>query len=45
LLARGYAIVSKGGKTLKDARMVDVGDAVDIQLAKGRLITDVRRVL
>lgn len=36
LLKKGYALVWKGGRLVKDAAEVDTGDVLDIQLGKGR---------
>jgi len=43
-LERGYAIATDAaGKVLLDAAQVSVGDTVNLQLHKGKLITKVRR--
>lgn len=41
-LARGYAIVRHQGRVLRDAAAVRPGEAVMIQLAKGKLVTEVQ---
>lgn len=41
-LEKGYALVRKNGKVLKDAALVDVGETVDIQLFRGGLLADVK---
>ena len=44
VLERGYAIASDAvGNILRDASQVAVGDAVNLQLHRGRLATEVRR--
>ncbi len=43
-LERGYAIVSKGGKTLRDAHEAAPGDAIVARLARGTLDARVERV-
>jgi exodeoxyribonuclease VII large subunit len=40
-LARGYAIVTKGGKVVKSASQVSTGDSLMVQLADGNLDTKV----
>ena len=35
VLSRGYSIVRKNGKILKDSRMVGIGDIVEIKPKKG----------
>ena len=45
-VARGYAIVRTAGMVLRDAGTVGVGDAIDVELASGRLgarVEEVRR--
>jgi exodeoxyribonuclease VII large subunit len=43
-LERGYAIATDAaGNVLRDAAQVSVGDTVNLQLHKGKLITEVRR--
>lgn len=37
ILAKGYALVWKNGKVVKDAAGVDTGDRLDIQLGKGKI--------
>lgn len=41
-LERGYAIVRAAGKLVRDAASVDAGAEVDIQLAKGGLLAQVK---
>ncbi len=41
LLSRGYALVRRGGRIVKDASEVDIGEGLDIQLAKGALAAKV----
>jgi exodeoxyribonuclease VII large subunit len=43
LLARGFALVSKGGRIIKDAAQVDIGEKLDVQLHRGRLVTEVKK--
>lgn len=43
LLERGYALIRSGGKVVRDAAAVDIGDALDIQLWKGGLVTEVKK--
>jgi exodeoxyribonuclease VII large subunit len=40
-LEKGYALVRKGGALLKDATMVDAGDVVQVQLARGGFSAEV----
>jgi exodeoxyribonuclease VII large subunit len=42
LLARGFAVVRKNGRIVKDAGQVDIGEKLDVQLHRGRLITEVK---
>jgi exodeoxyribonuclease VII large subunit len=42
LLARGYAVVRMGGKVVREAAAVDIGERVEIQLHHGRLTTEVK---
>ena len=43
-MERGYAIATDAaGNVLLDAAQVSVGDTVNLQLHKGKLITEVRR--
>jgi exodeoxyribonuclease VII large subunit len=44
-LERGYAIVTRAGRPLRDARGVSVGDSIEAQLFHGRLGATVERVL
>jgi len=41
MLKRGYAIVSKDGRVVRDAASLDRGDTIDIQLGHGRLTATV----
>ena len=44
VLERGYAIATDAaGNVLRDANQVQIGDAVTLELHRGRLITEVRR--
>lgn len=43
VLARGYAIVRSGGRTVKDAAAVPLGALLDVRLASGRLEAEVTR--
>jgi exodeoxyribonuclease VII large subunit len=43
-LERGYAIVTHGGRALRDARDVRAGDEIEAQLFHGRLAASVERV-
>jgi exodeoxyribonuclease VII large subunit len=44
VLERGYAIATDAaGNLLRDAAQVNLGDAVSIQLHRGRLSTEVKR--
>ncbi|MGC2803317.1 MAG: exodeoxyribonuclease VII large subunit, partial [Candidatus Acidiferrum sp.] len=44
VLERGYAIATDAsGTLLRDAAQINVGDAVTIQLHRGRLISEVKR--
>jgi exodeoxyribonuclease VII large subunit len=44
VLDRGYAIVfDAGGKVVKSAAAVRLGDPIQVQLARGRLLADVRK--
>jgi len=44
VLERGYAIATDAaGNVLRDAAQVVLGDAVNVQLHRGRLIADVKR--
>lgn len=45
ILARGYSIVRKSGKILKDAAGIRIGDNIDISLASGGLGAEVKKVL
>ena len=42
LLDRGYALVSRRGRIVRDASQVDVGEELDVQLARGKLVTEVK---
>ncbi|MEX0932231.1 MAG: exodeoxyribonuclease VII large subunit [Candidatus Saccharimonadales bacterium] len=44
LLERGYGIARVDGQILKDASQVSMGDFVMLQLAKGKLNTEVRKI-
>lgn len=44
-LERGYAIVTRAGRTLRNAAEVSVGDTIEAQLFHGRLAASVERVL
>ena len=44
-LEKGYALVTKGGRVVKDAGQVDVHETVDIQLFRGGLRTEVKEIL
>ena len=37
LLARGFSIIFKGGKVIKDAGLLPAGEIIDIKLSKGRV--------
>src|SRR6202030_3748603 len=44
VLERGYAIATDAaGNVLRDTAQVEIGDAVTIQLHRGRVITEIRR--
>jgi exodeoxyribonuclease VII large subunit len=43
LLARGFAVVRKNGRIVKDAGQVDIGEILDVQLHRGRLTTEVKK--
>ncbi len=45
VLARGYSIVRKNGKIIKDVGEVSVGDKLAVTLAKGGLESEVRRII
>jgi exodeoxyribonuclease VII large subunit len=43
VLERGYAIVTDvSGQVLRDAGQVSIGDAANIRLHRGKLITEIR---
>jgi len=43
VLERGYAIATDaGGNILRDAATIAIGDAVSLQLHRGRLFTEVK---
>ncbi len=42
LLDRGYALVTRAGRLVRDAAGVSVGDRLDIRLARGRLGAEVK---
>lgn len=44
VLSRGYAVVSKDGKALKNTEGVSVGDEVELRLQNGKLIAEVTQV-
>ncbi len=44
-LERGYAIVTRAGKAVRDAREVSIGDDIEARLFRGRLGARVERVL
>jgi exodeoxyribonuclease VII large subunit len=44
-LERGYAIVTRLGRALRDARDVSIGDEIDARLFHGRLTASVERVV
>ncbi len=41
VLARGYSIVSKAGKIVKDASKLDAGDKINVQLSKGSVDSEI----
>lgn len=41
VLKRGYAITRVGGKIIKDAKEVDLGESIDVQLYRGVLVSKV----
>ncbi|MFH1142567.1 MAG: exodeoxyribonuclease VII large subunit [Candidatus Uhrbacteria bacterium] len=43
VLARGYSIVTKAGKIVKDATKLDAGDKINVQLNKGSVDAEVSR--
>jgi exodeoxyribonuclease VII large subunit len=44
VLERGYAIATNAaGKVLRDTTQVQIGDAVTLQLHRGRLISEIRK--
>ena len=43
LLSRGYALVRSGGRVVRDAAQVDIGETVDIQLSRGGLAAEVTK--
>jgi exonuclease VII large subunit len=44
VLERGYAIATDAaGNVLRDAAQVQIGDAVTLQLHRGRLISEVKK--
>lgn len=43
-LALGYSLIQTGGSVLKDSSRVSIGDILDIQLAKGQLSAEVKRI-
>lgn len=45
ILSRGYALVRAGGKIVKSAQAVDIGQTVDIQLHQGRIMSKVTEKL
>ena len=44
VLAKGYAVVQKDGVAVRNAAMLNVGDAVDIRLEKGSIGAKVTRI-
>jgi exodeoxyribonuclease VII large subunit len=44
-LERGYAIVTLGGRALRDVREVSIGEAIEAQLYRGSLAARVERVM
>ena len=42
LLGRGYALVRRRGRVVSDAAQVDVGEKLEVQLARGALVTEVK---
>ena len=42
VLARGYSIVTKAGKIVKDATKLDAGDQINVQLSKGEVDAEVK---
>ena len=42
VLARGYSIVSKAGKIVKDASKLDAGDQIHVQLSQGEVDAEVK---
>ncbi|MCL5435781.1 MAG: exodeoxyribonuclease VII large subunit [Patescibacteria group bacterium] len=44
VLARGYSIVKKSGKILKDTQDIKIGDKLDIQFARGALTAGVEKI-
>lgn len=45
ILARGYSIVKKHGKIIKDASGIEIGDDIEITLAKGGLEARVKELI
>ncbi len=43
-LEKGYALVTKAGRVLKDTSQVDVHEIVDIQLFRGKLRTEIKEI-
>lgn len=44
ILARGYSIVKKSGKIVKDASQIKIGENLDITLAKGLIEAEVKKI-
>lgn len=44
VLSRGYSVAAKGGKAVKNAEELAVGDIIDIRLDKGEVSAEVREI-
>lgn len=44
VLNRGYSIVSKNGQTIKSIQQLDIGDKIDIRLAKGSAMAEIGKL-
>lgn len=44
VLSRGYAVASKGGKAVKSAEELKIGDVIDVRLDKGGVSAEVKKI-
>ena len=45
VLSRGYSVTTHDGKALTDTKGIGVGDRIEVRLADGRLLADVKEII